>query len=355
MNRSPDHQRAFDDWRSRALQTDILAEAVSRGAKLKRSGREWIGACPSCGGVDRFSVNPQKRIFNCRGFGGGDVIKMVEHLDGVSFLTAVETLTGEAPPYGGHSKPLSAPEMAERDRRRSESEASQRQREALVRDYQHNTREEAGAIWNASGPIADTIAERYLAKRGLIEAVGAPMPFRFHPALPYPDKGRHPALVCRVDDVSGQLTAVWRIFLTPDGDKLRVANPKLGLGPAGGGAVRIGGVAPKIAIAEGLESALGYWLLTGRKYPCWASLSTSGMRAVELPLTVRSVIVAPDGDRPMRLRDSEYVPAIPAGRDAAHSLRVRLLGQGIACMVAPEPGVGTDYCDLWAAQAREVA
>jgi putative DNA primase/helicase len=41
----------------------------------------------------------QKGVWNCRGCGkGGDVINLVEHLDGVGFIPACTTLTGEPPP-----------------------------------------------------------------------------------------------------------------------------------------------------------------------------------------------------------------------------------------------------------------
>src|SRR6202035_2414159 len=44
-------------------------------------------------------INSKKGLWNCRGCGvGGDVIKLVEHLDGVDFISACTTLTGEPPP-----------------------------------------------------------------------------------------------------------------------------------------------------------------------------------------------------------------------------------------------------------------
>jgi putative DNA primase/helicase len=54
---------------------------------------------------DRFSINTQKQVFNCRGCGkGGDVIDLVQHIDGVDFVTACTTLTHEAPPRtNGHA------------------------------------------------------------------------------------------------------------------------------------------------------------------------------------------------------------------------------------------------------------
>lgn len=79
-----------------ARAADILDVARRTGARLKRvTASEWVGTCPGCGGVDRFSVNVQRRVFNCRGFGGGDAIGMVRHTLGLDFVEAVEFITGE--------------------------------------------------------------------------------------------------------------------------------------------------------------------------------------------------------------------------------------------------------------------
>jgi putative DNA primase/helicase len=348
----------FEDWKSKAQEADILAEAQARGAVLRRAGREWIGPCPACGGRDRFSVNPTKQIFNCRGSVGGDVIGLIMHIEGVSFMQAVEALSGEPPP-SGKSKPLTPEQIeAARSRRRAtELVAAEREQNA---DRQE--RENKGAalrIWSQSKPLGFTLAETYLQSRGLGIPDGAPWPscLRFHPALPYPNAGNLPALVCRVDDVEGELTAVWRIFLKPDGSgKADVENPKLGLGPAGGGAVRIGGASTRVGVAEGVESAIGAWLLTGRKFPVWAALSTSGMSGIELPLQIEHVTVFPDGDKPLRRKGSEYVVSTPAGRKAAQALKQRLVGvEKRRCVIAQEPPQGLDYADMWLTAKREAA
>lgn len=219
---------------------------------------------------------------------------------------------------------------------------------------EENTREAARRIWEAAKPIQGTLADTYLVKRGFIGVVD-PV-FRFHGSLPYPGREkRYPALICRVDDMMGDLTAIWRIYLREDGRKADVANAKLGLGPAGGGAVRIGGLSGKIAIAEGIESALGYWCLTGRKQPCWAGLSTSGLIGFEAPLGVEQVVIAPDGDAPIKKQGDEYVPAVPAGRKAAEALRGRMLEEGVACQIVAYPPPGRDFNDLWLEMQREVA
>lgn len=346
----------FKDWRDRADQCDLLETAKRYGAVMKRSGREFKGPCPNCGGRDRYSLSPTRHKWYCRGaqFGGRGAISMVMHIAGMTFLQACEALTGEPNPSGARAKPLSEAEKAERNRRRLEMEANQRAREAQQMQQEENSREAARRIWEASKPIQGTLADTYLVKRGFIGVVD-PV-FRFHGSLPYPGKEkRYPALICRVDDMMGDLTAIWRIYLREDGRKADVAAAKLGLGPAGGGAVRIGGMAGKIAIAEGIESALGYWCMTGRKQPCWAGLSTSGLIGFEAPLGVEQVVIAPDGDAPIKKQGDEYVPAIPAGRKAAEALRGRMLEEGVACAIVTYPPVGKDFNDLWLEMQREVA
>jgi Protein of unknown function (DUF3631)/CHC2 zinc finger len=93
--RGHEHQ----DWVRRARAVPIEREIERRGIKLKRNGLERVGACPKCGGEDRFAINIKKGVFNCRGCGmAGDVISLVEALDGVDFNTACTQLTGQPPP-----------------------------------------------------------------------------------------------------------------------------------------------------------------------------------------------------------------------------------------------------------------
>lgn len=341
----------FEDWKARADEADMLEAAIRHGATLKRFGREHTGPCPNCGGRDRFSISATKHKWNCRGATGGQgSIGMVMHIAGLSFVEACEDLTGEPNPSGRRSRPLSPAEKVEREKQRLASQARQRARDAQEAAYQENTKEAAQAIWGASIALHD------LNSRGIPTPEAWPECLRFHSALPYPGKaGRYPALICRVDDIYGNVTAIWRIYLRSDARKLDVDNPKLGLGPAGGGAVRLGGMGSKIAVAEGLESAFGYWLLTGMKHPAWAALSTSGMQGIEIPLGVGQVVVVPDGDKPLRKKEGVYVESIPAGRKAAQALWVRLVEQGVRCNVAAEPSAGKDYLDLWREHCRENA
>jgi Protein of unknown function (DUF3631)/CHC2 zinc finger len=89
---------AFDHWAAKARAVKIEAVLERRNIKL-RGGVERCGPCPKCGGEDRFSVNISKQVWNCRGCDkGGDVVGLVEHLDGCDFIVACTTLTGEPLP-----------------------------------------------------------------------------------------------------------------------------------------------------------------------------------------------------------------------------------------------------------------
>jgi hypothetical protein len=90
---------AWDAWVERARAVRIESELTRRGIRLRGNGIERAGPCPVCGGDDRFSINTHKQVFFCRGCGGkGDVIDLVELLDGTDFAHAVETLAGAPPP-----------------------------------------------------------------------------------------------------------------------------------------------------------------------------------------------------------------------------------------------------------------
>jgi hypothetical protein len=102
----------FLGWVARARAVPIGEEILRRGINLKRVGAEFVGPCPRCGGEDRFAVHTKKNIFNCRGCSvGGDVIKLVEHLDGVDFNAACTMLAGPQPKANGKDRPGQAVEI----------------------------------------------------------------------------------------------------------------------------------------------------------------------------------------------------------------------------------------------------
>jgi hypothetical protein len=120
---------------------------------------------------------------------------------------------------------------------------------------------------------------------------------RYHPRTPHGAKPLtrfRPALIAAVRDESG-LVAIHRSFVDPRrGSLARLPEPRCGLGRFGSGAVRLGGVAPRLGLAEGIETALSATALFG--IPCWATLGTERFPLVALPPEVTRLVLFLDND-----------------------------------------------------------
>jgi putative DNA primase/helicase len=153
----------------------------------------------------------------------------------------------------------------------------------------------ATRIWSSARIIADTPAERYLRQRGILTASGD---LRFHPRTPQgpkPFTQFRPALIAAVRDKAG-LVGIHRTFLDRRTGKLApLPNPKLGLGRFGTGAARLAPAAPRLGLAEGLETALSATMLFDM--PCWATLGTERFGLVKLPAEVRELVLFLDHDQ----------------------------------------------------------
>jgi putative DNA primase/helicase len=184
-------------------------------------------------------------------------------------------------------------------------------------------------LWSATAIAAGTLVETYLAQRNIV--VPVPEALRFHAAIKHPSGKRWPAMVALVTrGTDGTAIAVHRTFLARDGrNKAPVRPDKMMLGPCRGGAVRLGSVGDRLMISEGIETALSGMQATGE--PTWAALSTSGLRALELPADVREVIVLADGD--------------DAGESAALDAAMRWKREG-RCVRIARPPWGFDFNDV---------
>lgn len=355
--------RADLDWndiKARANDVGLLAAARLCGAVLRRQGAEHVGPCPFCGGRDRFSVNPAKGKWNCRGAeGGGQAVGLVMHGLGLEFKAACALLTGENPPDGGRIDGIGERRRAA-DAKRAREQAQQEAEAALSRRQMQGL---ARRIWQQAGPISGTPAQAYLAGRGhrlaswpedLPENLPENLPedisenLRFHRHLKHPEGRSFPALVCRVADRFGAQTGVWRIFLSEGAGgwgKADVDQPKLGLGPCGGGAVRLSAARRgEVCLAEGVETALAVMALTGR--PCWAALSTSGLVGFEAPADIEAVRIYADADF-SKLNSRTGLWSEPAGLKAARRCAARLARQNVAVLDITAPVLpGSDWEDV---------
>jgi hypothetical protein len=245
----------------RARAVPIESEVEARGIRLQGRGPERTGPCPKCGGKDRFSINVQKQVWNCRHCGGGgDIIALVRHLDGLDFRGAVELLAGITPSER-RLQTVDAP-PPKRDPKADE----------IVR------RNAVLGIWNRAVDPRGTPVERYLNGRGLdLPDEAAFEAIRFHPRC-IDDR---PGMICLVRNiVTNEPQGIHRTALTLDGHAVQRQGKtyRKSLGSLADGAIKLDpdeAVEMGLCIGEGVETCLA-----GRQRgfrPVWAALSTRGI------------------------------------------------------------------------------
>jgi len=344
----------LDDIRDRISISEVVGTRVDFDRKKSKSSRgDFWGCCPfHAESSPSFHCEDRKGRYHCFGCGAsGDHFRFISELDGVSFPRAVEIVAGLAGVSLPDSRPETAAERAERERRERDRA---RKKEADRRKQEQDDAAKAETvkeIWHEAVPITGTLAEKYLLGRG-IAAMTWPPSVRFHHGLWF-GRDKHPALIAGVQNVARRLVAVWRIPLTPHGKAITGPDGrkvKLGLGPAGGGAVRLGPAGDTILVCEGLETGFGVGNLTKWKHPVWPLLSTSGMIGWEPPEGVRRVQIYSDGDR-YKVRPDGTI-GDPPGRVAAEKLNARLIAMGIEVVIL-EPPAGTDWLDVWVSLQNE--
>ena len=188
----------------------------------------------------------------------------------------------------------------------------------------------ARRIWQSSRSTPGTLVETYLGFRGI--RIPTPLTIRYHASLRHGPTGLFlPAMVAAVTIYpSREVVAVHRTFLKANGaGKAPVSNQKMALGPCAGGAARLAAAGSELVLAEGVETALS--VLQATEKPAWATLGTSGLKAVRLPPDVKTVIIAADSDEP--------------GEKAAQEAARRLSAEGRVVRIA-RPPLGLDFNDL---------
>ncbi len=279
-------------------------------------GREFLSgkhtACPVCGGRDRFRFDDRegRGTFYCSRCGAGDGFKLLGLLKGWTFREAakeIEAIVGTIPAMAPASKPNDADKLA------------------ICR-----------RMWGESLAVVpgDPVA-RYLARRCGVDFM--PPVIRFHPRLAYRHDDasvtHHPAMVCRVQDVTGTGCAIHRTYLTDSGEKPSLDPSKKVTGslPAGS-AIRLFPPSGCIGIAEGIETALSAFALFG--VPTWAAVTAGGLERWTPPDGTERVIVFGDND------------TSGTGQAAAWVLAKRLIVAGLETEVKIPEVAGTDWNDF---------
>ena len=207
-------------------------------------------------------------------------------------------------------------------------------------------------LWAGTLPLTDPLAEParcYLHSRG-IRVWARPAlsrTVRFHPGLLYQDadgpRSCYPGIVCLLLDPNGQAVTLQRHYLTAQGAKAAVAQPKKMLPiPSGrqlaGCSVQTCAPEAVLDVCEGLETALAVETALG--IPVWPMVNAYLLQCFVPPPSTRFVRIWADNDRK------------ETGQKAALRLKARLYDRGIEAQILlpdlpiPEGAKGVDWNDV---------
>jgi hypothetical protein len=166
--------------------------------------------------------------------------------------------------------------------------------------------------WQVALPIAGTLAETYLAGRGLRFDDPAGRVLRF--AAQRARKGiegnleYHPALLCALSDArSGEQCGIINIYLRADGsDRQRDKKGKTITGRAAGVVVMLSAfdeITAGLIVCEGVETGIAIFQAEMR--PVWACGSTSTLAKFPLLGGIEALTIAADADEPGRRAAAE--------------------------------------------------
>ncbi len=254
----------------------------------------------------------------------GDLLDVIEHS---RRLTEFRDVADEARRFLALPRPETA--RAEREREpaaaRGSPDASRR-------------------LFGMSQPIVGTLAERYLAGRGILLG-SRERSLRFHPGCYYRDfltgeKLTLPALIAAVTGLDGRITGLQRTYLSlgldPSGPvgKAQLADPRRSLGHLLGNGIWLGlhpgTPVPVMAVGEGFETMASLRTVMPT-LPVAAATSANHLAGLSFPPGCRRLYIAADADA--------------AGRHGIERLGQRAGGAGIAAL-ALRPQLGDFNDDL---------
>ncbi|UVK55103.1 toprim domain-containing protein [Mesorhizobium sp. AR02] len=269
------------------------------------------GPCPMCGGKDRFRFDNKdgKGTFYCSQCGAGDGVQFAMKFLGLEFKEAaveIENVIGAASVEATKKKELTG-------------DAKQA---ALDR------------LWRGSVEISkDDPVARFLAMRGLGDRY--PDALRYSARTKFSDDGSfRPAMLAALVDIDGKPINIHRTFLTLDGRKAEVGEPRRMMPGAfpDGAAIHLASHRHILGIAEGIETSLAATILFG--VPCWSAVNSTGLEKWVSPAGVSEVVIFGDNDPKF------------GGQAAAFALAHRLAVKGLVVRVEIPPMIGDDWNDV---------
>lgn len=293
------------------------------------------GPCPACGGSDRFRFDDKdgRGTYFCNQCGAGDGFRLLELANS---WTAKQTLHAVAEALKIAPKVVAATGQAGQGKQPGNPSANREKQRAKL-----------NRIWRESAPVTEgTPAWTYLTQTRGIPLASIPHAIRQHPALTYwepgadgkpRNRGQHPVLVIQVAGADGKPVGLRLIYLTADGQKLPVSEPKklqvIEPGATTGGATRLAEPGQILAVTEGIETGLAVLCATG--LPVWAAGSAVLLEKMLIPVTVREVLIFTDND------------LNKCGQHAGEALAGRLRNEHKAVELYTPPEAGLDWLDVF--------
>jgi phage/plasmid primase-like uncharacterized protein len=315
------------------LSGGALSDAI---ASWQKSPNHHVD-CPMCGGKDKF------RLFkDFAEMGGGVCSHCGTFKRGVALLAALNNVDSrdafkeiakwqrgeEVTPTVHTRPPIAAPKPP--DTRRAKKKIWETQRQSVA--------------------IDGTLAEQYLVGRG-IESADISKKLRFHPGMDYFDSGEQKSLgtfacmIAPVTNKAGKIVCLHRTFLGPDGKKAPVPKAKKLMEKAedlNGCAVKLFPATTVLGVAEGIETALAAY--AAARIPVWCCISAGLLECVDIPKSVKHVVIFADLDRS------------GTGLRSAEKLGERLTVMGVTWEIVipegpiPEGEKGVDWNDVYKKQ-----
>lgn len=203
-----------------------------------------------------------------------------------------------------------------------------------------------------------TPVELYLRNRGLTLPV--PDSLRYAAKLPYWDaetrtESFHPGMLADVATADGMIRSVHRTYLTAEGKKAAMEEPKKVMSPIGtisGGAIQLYEALENewLCVAEGIETSLAVRSALG--LPVWATVSATMMAKLSHEMwantNIKGLLIWADLDV-----GQEVLGGLGAGEWAALELQQRMSSMGIPCYILipgdliPDGAKGVDWLDVY--------
>jgi hypothetical protein len=219
---------------------------------------------------------------------------------------------------------------------------------AVEEELQERTRINA-RIWDRAASLMPySPVAHYLKSRGL-DLADYPVSLRMA-TLPYyeggVERGRFPVMLGAVTDKDGKLLALHRTFITDDGHKAPVENPKKltrASATIAGASIKLH--PPEIiegkltlGVAEGIETALACWL--GSQIPTWSCVSANGIKTFNWPPDLERLVIFADHD------------LSGVGQAAANALAARAAAAGLEVRVLVPTTAGADWLNVYQGESE---